>query len=452
MSNSNISGNSNIVIQDVNESTITINVNGEVQHIKNELSELKELLKSRQNTTITYESKIYNIEHINEANFGMVTSHKVFNGQLTRDLMQLLSDKPKPGNFLSSLPPEDLENLEKSEYLNDAQLILVESYIWAIGWELRRLFALSNDAEKSMETKIKEYTRQCSNIYRVAIQIINYLFISALWDEKTKNPGLETNKPSIKAFFISQRRLKLNEQRILFQDLLRIFKDNQLPFPVEEEALGNLEELLNNESAFNKACIEMEKLKAMENSNTPYGLGHCHTAEISLITILSAFRFFSDYQLETIKEVEYEEARNAPARYIKDMNTLEGLESNTPSRRLIYEEAPSVTYSVFFSDGINRVSLFPFLLDYNALTGEADFQIYFYECMVGQNAIRFYSIKNGNENATISYTKTEFGNKKIKSENEKNELLKSIRLDLVIKQFESAMNTILGSKFQFEPD
>ena len=39
----------------------------------------------------------------------------------------------------------------------------------------------------------------------------------------------------------------------------------------------------------------------------------------------------------------------------------------------------------------------------------------------------------------------------VKSEEQKNEMQRNIRLDLVVKQFEDAMNTILGTTFSFKP-
>jgi uncharacterized caspase-like protein len=81
-SEAKIEGNKNIVVQNVSDSVITINVNGENIEIKKELFEIKELLKQQNAQTLIKEllkqqnaqtfqiaDKIYNIENINEANF-----------------------------------------------------------------------------------------------------------------------------------------------------------------------------------------------------------------------------------------------------------------------------------------------------------------------------------------------------------------------------------------------
>lgn len=448
---SNIQGNENVVIQGVTGSTITVNINGEVSEIHNQLTELKELLKKQHVSNITYENKVYNINHINEANFGVVTSNRVFNGVLTKELILLLKEKEKPGSFLKSLPPEDKDNWEGvRQHLKEAQGILEESFVWVIGWELRRLFSIGNDKEKRIETKIDEYINHCFSTYRISLQLINYLFISKLWDEKNKNRIIDTDKTPIRNFFNSNRTLKLVELRNLFQTLIEIFRSNQLGYPIDEADLGDIDEYLRTDSKFNSACTELERLEAIDNGREMYGLGHCHTAEISLSAILARFRFLTNYQLVTLKKIEYEESRNSAARYIKDLNILEKKEAKNLLRILKYDNVPALTYSVFFRNEKKAVNLFPFLLDYNALTNETDFQIFFYECREGESDLRYFSIKS-EINEVISYLATASESMEIKSEEQKNELQKNIRLDLVAKQFQEAMNTILGTAVSFKP-
>jgi|GEM_PF-1162504 len=451
MNNANISGNANITIQEVSNSTITLNVNGEIREIQNQLTELKAVLKNLDVTNIKYENKIYNIGHINEANFGIVTSSKVFNGVLTKELILLLKEKLRPGAFLNNLPPEDKDNWETiRQHLKDAQNILEDSFIWVIGWEIRRLFSIGNDREKRMETKIDEYISHCFSTYRVTLQLAIYIFISKLWDEKSRDKDIDTNKKPIRNFFTSNRAFKLVELRDLLQALIDIFNKNQLAYPVEKTELGDIQEFLQPDSKFNKACIELEKLEAMDPAKEVYGLGHCHTAEISLTAILATFRLFTNYQLITLKKIEYEESRYCAARYIKELNILEKREAKNLMRILKYDKVPALTYSVFFRNETKAINLFPFLLDYNALTNETDFQIYFYECREGESDLRYFSIKN-EKNEIISYMATASDSLEINSEEQKNELQKNIRLDLVARQFDEAAKTILGTSMNFRP-
>jgi hypothetical protein len=447
----NTEADNKIQIKEVSADTMTLIVNGEEHKINYQLPDLKELMKTQHITYVTYENKVYNIEHINEANFGVMVSNKIFNGILTRELILLLKENKNVELFLSNLPPDDMDDWEgKRQHLREAQGILEDSFVWVIGWELRRLFSIGNDREKKLETKIDEYVNHCFSTYRISLQLINYLFIAKLWDEKIGNRKIDTDKIPIRNFFFSNRSLELAELRKLFQVLLEIFRDNQLKYPIDEKDLGDINEFIQSDSKFNKSCSELERLADMDMESETYGLGHCHTAEISLTAILIRFKFFTCYQLVTLRKIEYEAARNCAARFIKDLNILEKNEDKHLLRYLKYDINPAYTYSVFFRNKNTSVNLFPFVLDYNALTDELDFQIFFYQCRESESELCYFSIQSENEE-TIPYTATSTESMEIRSEEQKNEVQRNIRLDLVVKQFEEAMNTTLGTKFSFKP-
>ncbi len=450
MSNST-DNNSNVLIKEVSADTMTLLINGTEQKINYQLPDLQKLMQSQNVTNITYENKVYNIGHINEANFGVVISNKIFNGVLTKKLISLFRQNTKAQLFLNNLPEEDKDDWEgKRQPLKEAQSIIEEGFIWVIGWQLRRLFSIGNDKEKKMETKIDEYINHCFSTYRTTFQLTNYLFISKLWDEKTRNHNIDTDKVALKNFFCCNRPLKLSELRMLFQVLLEIYRDNKLAYPVDEDELGDVNEFLQPDSNFNKACCELENLEDMDMGNEAYGLGHCHTAEMSLTTILAAFKFFTSYQLVTLKRIEYEAARNSAGRYIKDLNILEKKGDKNLLRYLKYDNMPTQTYSVFFRNQNKSINLFPFLLDHNALTNELDSQIFLYECMKNESGLRYFSLQSENEEV-MSYSATPAESMEVKSEEQKNEVQMNIRLDLVVKQFEEAMNTILGTTYTFKP-
>ena len=441
----------NIIIQGVTDSTLTLNVNGTVREIHNQLADLKALLQNLKAPTVQYADKIYNIEHINEANFGVMTSNRVFNGVLTKELIHFLGDRTNARQFLNGIPAEDKQNWECVRlHLKEAQGLLGDSYVWVIGWELRRLFSIGNDRQKSMEIKVDEYINHCFSTYRLSLQLVNYLFLSKLWDaKKTQKKNIDANKKPLTDFFHTKRLLKLTELRTLFHTLLEIFRDNDLDFPLEEMEAANIHPYLQPDSAFNKACASMEALEALGEQGEKYGLGHCHSAEISLATILQAFPFFTTHQLVTMKKVEYEETRNTTPRYIKDFSILEKKEAQNLQRILNYDNKPSLTYALFFRNGRNAINLFPFLLDFNALTNEQDFQIYFYESRNGNSGLRYFSIKNEKEDS-IHYRAAATDAREILSEEQKNAEQKIIRLDLVIRQFEDALNTVLDADVRFE--
>ena len=90
--NMNINGNHNIVIQNVNDSTITLEIDGEIREIRNDIAELRELLQSFGDKQFQVADKIYNIETINEANFGTIlkdVKNAVVNSTITAENVQI---------------------------------------------------------------------------------------------------------------------------------------------------------------------------------------------------------------------------------------------------------------------------------------------------------------------------------------------------------------------------
>ena len=88
----NINGNHNIVIQNVNDSTITLKIDGEIQEIRNDIAELRKLLQSFGDKQFQVADKIYNIETINEANFGTIlkdVKNAVVNSTITAENVQI---------------------------------------------------------------------------------------------------------------------------------------------------------------------------------------------------------------------------------------------------------------------------------------------------------------------------------------------------------------------------
>ena len=397
-----------------------------------------------------------------------------FNIKLTRGLIDALDEKNEIKDFLSNnLNIGNKKNWELwPDNLMEAQERLNDSFVWVIGESLRRLFAIGR-GKTNMQKRYNDYIKNCRNTHRISMLLINYIFISKLWDEKRKNSGLDTDKDLIKTFFSSNRVLTLVELRNLFLLLLEIFETNDLDFPMERRHLGDLTEFLNADSDFNKAASYLENLSQSLDSGG-YDQSHCLEAELSLTTFLTGLKFLGNYNYEmlTIKRIEYEAWRNSDGRYIKDITVLSKKKNSEDNkaganadiqidtstdleiidsdikRFYLYSKVPSPAYSVYFRNNKKAVSLLPFLLDYNALKNEPGIQLYFYEFWNGGSGIRYKSI-HGEKHKIIDFKDADATKlKDIKDEVAKNNLRNTIRIDLVTKQFEEAMSTLLGPGYK----
>jgi len=416
--------------------------------------------------TILNADHVDHVEVVNNYYTDDKSSNKIFNKILTSELIYLLKTEQGEQRFpqnLSFINTDNWLNENENQNIQDAQSYIGECFVWVIGEELRRLFVIGSNKDND-KVKIDNFIRQCIRIYRDSLQLINYLFISTLWDEKIKHRNINTDKPNINNFFNTSKELKLEKLRNLLQELIETFRENpELEFPLEKTDLRDINDFLKPDSKFSKACVELEKFEILLNQKKEkYGFDECDIAEISLATILSTFVFLTNYQLVSIKRIEYEESRNTAPRYIKDINILklppfvsyeEKISENDAKKNLIhllkYDNTPQLTYSIYIWKGKRFINLFPFLLDYNALTNDPGFQLYLYECMPEKSRLSYFSI-NSEKYYYIDYKATEPKKDEIKDEKLINKLQINIRKDLVVKQFEVAMNTLLNEKTHFE--
>lgn len=386
-------------------------------------------------------------------------SIKVFNDELTKRLIEELKGDVKTKKFLDSIHENDRANWEvHPDHLKRAQGILEDSFIWVIGSELRRLFAIGYyKNEISIETKIEEYMDTCFKTYRTSLQLINYIFFSKLWDAKREQPEIiKTDRELIRAFFCSNRKLKLEELHNLLLQLIEIFEEYSIDYPLSKESLGDLKIFSDHQSAFNQACFELENLNNLDTTSVVFDMEHLISAEKALATVLTTFKFFTNCQLMTIKKIEYEESRYSKIRYLKDITIL-GKEDNDESSHILkIDEKPAKTYSVMFiqvynnkgKQEIKKVNLFPFLLDFNALINEESFDLYFYEYWDGESGINYFSLKS-EEDKVIHFKELE--QKQVTgaiAKKDRKNRMKKIRLNLVTKQFEAAMNTMLDTELK----
>lgn len=106
-----VSGQHNIVIQGVNESTITVSVDGNIHEIQNELARLRELMEGLKAQSFQTAEKIYNIGSIGEANFsfvlGQAQSERLLPGELQENLCS--DDSALIGSLREELRNEGVE-------------------------------------------------------------------------------------------------------------------------------------------------------------------------------------------------------------------------------------------------------------------------------------------------------------------------------------------------------
>ncbi|MFN0202981.1 MAG: hypothetical protein ACKVTZ_15765 [Bacteroidia bacterium] len=452
----NITGNENIVIQNVSDSTITVSVNGgvpfEIQYL---LTELKALLERHQASSFQLANTIYNIDSINEVNFGTVLRKRIFNTVLTKKLMEILPQKEKVTTFFQDIAKEDKENWAYvRKHAKEAQNLIQESFVWIIAWELRRLFSIGSETKdekgeyKQIEERVESYMQHCFSTYRFALYLINAVFLSKLWDEKKRNPQLQTDLLPIKIFLMASIQRNLGELRELFETLLKAFTKEQLAFPFHLEA-ANFAAYFDKNSTFYQACLALEKLERIQNEEVSYSITQCQLAEKYLADILTHFPFLAQHQLVSMKKVEYEQVRNQSERYIKNYQVLGQRSKENSTHTLKYDDKPSLTYVIFFLSPKYAINLFPLILDYNALTNDTDFQLLVYENRK-ENELQYVCVNNEKE-MPIPHEAVEDKIQVFQDEKEKAEYEKKVKFAIVSRQYQDLVKTLLGIEVIFAP-
>jgi hypothetical protein len=136
MSNeTHIQGHQNVVIQSVTGSTITVNIDGQLQEVERKLDVVLALLNSLQAGSIQTADKIYNIGAITHANFEMIVGQSALNLSLPADLAHNLI--AGDDRWVQSLRQELLKQPGVS--VDHDPIKVFQHYGWLIGTFLRKL-------------------------------------------------------------------------------------------------------------------------------------------------------------------------------------------------------------------------------------------------------------------------------------------------------------------------
>ena len=179
----NPSGKSPVILQhiDTMAGKLILNLDGEIREIQSQLSDLKALLASTQAQKIQYAEKIYNIEHINEANFGFLVGKKAFNAHLAKTLLEAMPQAQVPAarRFLEKVA--NISDWEHQLRISDrAKEIIAYSFVGVIGIQLSKLMAIGK--EDLTEVKQRKYIEKCVQISKRSLELVGFMLLSKLWD------------------------------------------------------------------------------------------------------------------------------------------------------------------------------------------------------------------------------------------------------------------------------
>ncbi|MCU0444703.1 MAG: hypothetical protein MUE85_07265 [Microscillaceae bacterium] len=439
--------NQNIIIQEVNDHTITVNVNGEIQEIQNQLSEVKNLLQNFKTPTIQYAEKIYNIEHIDEANFGFVMGKKSFNELLTKRLIEVIapysSDAQKVLDYVTKNQVADWES--QAKFAKKAKEIIAYSLVGVLGVQFSKLIAIGN--EENTDAKQRKYIEKCLYIAKRSLDLIEFTLLSTLWDFQKQGfrPISPAQSQLIQAFFTRSFEPGFRENLHFLQNLQTLLTENQIPFPFPEVA--NFADYLAESHPFHQACLQMQALSnALDKEN--YTLLECSEAEKNLATFFEYVGFLANYKMASIKHIGYKHSRNTTPHYLHRYASL-GIDNkaNIDAEKYNYTPKTVATDAVLIYQGDNyqkSINLFPFVIDYNSLTFENGVKICFFHSLHISDSSLDYIFLEDNSVYNIVFENISAENPDFNELIADKEKHKIFNLDNVVVGFQEAQTNILG--------
>ncbi|MFN0016445.1 MAG: hypothetical protein ACKVU2_18035 [Saprospiraceae bacterium] len=454
MSTSSANGGPQVVIQSTSDETITLKVDGEVREIRNQLDELKALLQEKNQQNVQYADKIYNIGHIDQANFGFITGKKAFNETLTKQLVEALQPICRPAQIFLERVAATPQWETQVRISDKAKEIIAYSFAGMIGIQLSKLMAIGK--EDFSETKQRKYIEKCLQIAKRSVDLVCFALISRMLDA----PASTVFHLSDDLKTVLQRRFDeafeptLEEQFRLLQVLQAFFGDqaNGLETPMPE--LNAIAQALQPGSDLHQTFQNLHALNGKLDKGQ-YDLLDCFEAETQLAAFFRYFHFLANYRMASIKQIGYRHIRNEDPRFLIRYAAL-GIDSkaNIDAEKVNFSSDAVQTEAVLLYRGDNyrdNVNLFPFVMDYNALSFEQGSKICFYRSQaIADGSLEYLFLE---DNSVISIEKKEefppadadFNEMLISNDNRK-----TLNLNSVVDQFRGARTRLLGGELNFD--
>lgn len=299
-----------------------------------------------------------------------------------------------------------LEKLKKDnneENKNNVYLFIVNSFPTPIGLQIRKLFA-----NKAINPDRLE---QLLDTYKATIELICFIMLSQLWDEKFKNQDLkitENERVVFNSFFsLNQHNYKTYNYYDLLIAIQTIFKANYLTPFIEEIRDFDFEnaDLL-------KHIKYMQELKFVEiNKIPPSELERlCIEAEENLCYVLNQFLFIVKYKFVMVKNIELIKERHQAVKYKHTtllLKQVEGKSAHESSEKLLndFSDNKSVIVSRSLSIVPEFLNLSPFIIDENSLLGESEAKLFYFSHTNDENNNLVYRFLNSDEFLEINNNK-----------------------------------------------
>ncbi len=311
-------------------------------------------------------------------------SHAIYNQYLTRQVIESIKTKKIAAeNFCNKVDKWEISNNSRWETVDRicvrAKEIIAFSFVGVIGIQLSKLMAIGS--EENSENKKRKYIKKCIFIAERSLDLINFALLSKLWDcQKKEKIHFSTSQlQKLENYFNAAFEISASDKFDLLKSLYPAFESNKIDFPISE--LSNLKEQMNDQGEMSQIFQVLDQLRQAVDKGE-FTRKESAEAERQLAVFLKHVSFLVNYRMASIKRIGYNQVRNTEPRFLHRFAAL-GIDSkaNVDAEKVVYTPQTVHTNSVLLYKGDDyqeSINLFPFVIDYNALTFEHGARICFY--------------------------------------------------------------------------
>ena len=238
---------------------------------------------------------------------------------LNKKLIITVANAIAPYSYFIKGMIEEAKSKGREPKMRDLRAAVIDSFPTPIGTHLRKLL-LSEDINT-------ERLRKIVNVYNVAVELLAYVMLAQLWDEKHKNPDLvfqpEFLRPLEMFFELKPEEIPTFSFIQMVKNLGEIFSQNKVAPFVRE--FVELQQAFRKDEKFKTAFQFLEEMKEeLQGTIAADEIeSFCVQAEEQLSEIFSHLGFCAKYTLVTIKTIELMKSRHETPAYRHNLVVLD---------------------------------------------------------------------------------------------------------------------------------
>lgn len=261
--------------------------------------------------------------------------------------------------------------------LDDRNLLalIIGNYPWSIGSQLRRL--VSRDDEMNSFSIFR--LEQIVNTYVIASQVLFYIILSQLWEEKKRKDDENKDFPIgthfLDALTLHENNFKQFDYFAQIRQIVQELEENEIDLFVKE--VDSLQKSFKEKKEFYNAYMYLESLRSRllspDNTNLINEAAQiCADAEYCLSVVIGKMAFLINYQMLTVRDILINKAPHTPPEFKHIMGNLKAQDNDflslfkEPKGYVNYVDSRSVILVRDLKDVTEYLSLSPFIVDKNA--------------------------------------------------------------------------------------